>query len=102
MNFLVVGFSKRAGIVMKRTPKPPTVLFAISSGVSVTPAGTSGFLESETPEKSPLSMRAPGKRLVAEYLNGVRFQRRSYEPRKNVFLLPGTGPPNDPPSSFKL
>src|SRR6266496_3235312 len=102
MNFLVVGLSRRCGIVMKRTPNPPTVLLAISAGVSTTPAGTSGFVEFDRSLKSPFRSRWPGNLRVEENLSGVRFHLRSYEPRKNVFLVPGIGPLSDPPSSFRL
>src|SRR5882724_5843867 len=104
MNFAVVGLSKRCGMVVKRTPAPLTVLLAISAGVRV-PGGnkeTGGFLESASAVKSPFRRRWPGNLLLEENRKGVRFQRRSYDPRKKVFLLPGTGPLNEPPSSFKL
>ncbi len=89
-------------MVIKRAPKPPTVLLATSAGVRITPAGTSGFLLSASWLKSPVRSRWLGNRDEEENLNGVKFQRRSYDPRKKVRLLPGTGPLIDPPTSFKL
>src|SRR5262247_1977728 len=55
-----VGFKSRDGMVTKRVVVLPSssvnwiVLSAISCGVSVTLAGTTGFAESLSPEKSPV------------------------------------------------
>src|SRR5512140_359082 len=61
---VVNGFSRRDGMRMNRAPLPPTVSFAISSGVSVTLDGTSGFDESRISEKSPALIGAAGKLLL--------------------------------------
>src|ERR1044071_7228449 len=105
MYFAVVGLRRRCGMEVNRRVLPTrTVLSANSCAVSSgrTLAGTAGFLELAICEKSPFSILWPGSRAAAEYRRGVRLQRRSYEPRKKVRLLPGTGPENDPPTSFRL
>src|SRR5215510_5485676 len=108
MRAWVVGLSSREGIVMNCWPRPPTVSFAISSGVSITPAGTSGFtavlelvLESGNREKSPVQNVGWGK-LFDLTCTGERFQFLSYEAKNHVFFTFGIGPPNDPPTSFRL
>src|SRR6266536_426162 len=107
MNFLVVVLSRRCGMVVNRRVVPTSaVLLANSAAVSNgrMSVGTAGLavLGMIGSLKSPFRIRWPGNLRVAENLNGVRFHRRSYEPRKKVVLLPGTGPLSDPPSAFKL
>jgi hypothetical protein len=93
---------------MNCSPKPPTVSFACSSGVSTTPGGTSGFtatvgssLESGSSEKSPVQNVGCGRLLVLT-CTGERFQFLSYAAKNQVLLNFGIGPPNDPPISVKL
>src|SRR5437762_4961241 len=100
-----MGLSNRVGILIKRRVVPvKNVLFANSSGVSSgrTAAGTVGRLAALIAVKSPPRIRDVGM-LLALILTGAKSQRRSYEERKNV-LWPtkGTGPPKDPPASFRL
>src|SRR5215470_11399172 len=101
MNAAVVGFSNRVGMVTKRRVAPTRiVLAAISAGVSVTSAGTTGLAESLTLEKSPAYKLACGK-VVLRNRTGLALQRRSYAIIKKVFLwLNGTGPLKLPPVSF--
>src|SRR5262245_2579830 len=53
---VVHGFRSLVGIIVKRCPAPFNVLLAISAGVSVTAAGTTGLRESLILVKSPARM----------------------------------------------
>src|SRR6476659_6625602 len=105
MNLATVGLSKRCGIVKKRRVEPTKiVLLANSSGVSKgsTAAGTAPLFALLSCVKSPFRRRCPGSTFLLANCTVSMFQRRSYAPRKKVFLLPKTGPLIDPPVSLRL
>ena len=100
-----MGFNNRVGMLRNLRVLPVTlVLFANSVAVrsGMTLAGTAGRLPAASAVKSPLRIKEVGM-LLALTRTGAKSQRRSYESRKNVFFREkGTGPPSDPPVSFRL
>src|SRR5205085_640074 len=100
-----IGFNNRLGMLKNLRVLPVrTVLFANSVAVrsGITLAGTAGRLPAARAVKSPLRISEVGM-LLALTRTGAKSHRRSYDRRKNVFLREnGTGPPSDPPVSFRL
>ena len=100
-----IGFNSRVGMLKNlRVPFVTTVLFANSVAVSsgITLAGTAGLLPPAMAVKSPLRISEVGM-LLALTRTGAKSQRRSYDSRKKVFFRKnGTGPPSEPPVSFRL
>src|SRR6266513_505443 len=91
-SFWTSGFRSRDGMVTNRSDPGGSfglvsgiVLVAISCDVRVTPAGTSGFAESFSAEKSAVYNEGCGI-VVAEILVGETASFRSYAAKNQVFL----------------
>src|ERR1043165_6975096 len=91
-------------VTKRRVPLTTIVLAASSPAVrrGTTDAGTTCLLVSLICVKLPVRSSELGM-LFDLIRTGAKTQRRSKDIRKNVFFpANGTGPPNEPPSSFRL